>query len=180
LLNIIQTGSDEGKAKACGAMSKLGFRNTYNVLNMMKHPGLLDALIDLLSEDKNNIKVQVQAWRVLQNCCSGIEEVKVIICSNQSLVSQLKVACESSNVSACGFSPEIHPEGMRAAEGTFFIPLPIHLLAPFALQLPSRNSPTHCWAKIQSMFIACTCREMSLQINACIQPNALAKSRHSK
>lgn len=68
LLNIVRTGNSEGKAKVCGALSKLGFRNTHNVLNIMRYPRMLDALTKLLDEDKNCKKVVVQAWCALQNC----------------------------------------------------------------------------------------------------------------
>eukprot|EP00282_Hemiselmis_andersenii_P038371 CAMPEP_0169432840 /NCGR_PEP_ID=MMETSP1042-20121227/3697_1 /TAXON_ID=464988 /ORGANISM="Hemiselmis andersenii, Strain CCMP1180" /LENGTH=574 /DNA_ID=CAMNT_0009543349 /DNA_START=18 /DNA_END=1739 /DNA_ORIENTATION=+ len=95
-LSIIETNDSVGQAMVCGAMSKLGFRNAYNVVNMMKHPGLLSALVQLLDEG-NPIKVQKQAWRVLHNCCSGIDEVKVIICGHEGMDERFVSGCLSQD-----------------------------------------------------------------------------------
>jgi len=92
ILKQLLGSSPEAHAKVCGAMSKLGFRNTNNVLAMIKHNGMLSALTHLLSDD-HSAKVQVQAWRVLQNCVSGIDEVKVILCQETQLLEAMKDAC---------------------------------------------------------------------------------------
>lgn len=92
VLKLLEGDAAEAHAKVCGAMSKLGFRNSSNVLAMIKHRGMLSALTRLLS-DEHATKVQVQAWRVLQNCVSGIDEGKVILCSEKQLLDTMKDAC---------------------------------------------------------------------------------------
>lgn len=98
LLILIENGGADAKAKACGAMSKLGFRNDANVLAIIKHPGMLDKLTELLNHRVNAFGVQVQAWRLLQNCVSSSDEVKVILCRNKKLLDYLRAACTSSMV----------------------------------------------------------------------------------
>jgi len=98
LLGLIQDGDSETKACVCGAMSKLGFRNTTNVLAMIKFPGMLTALTQLLDVTAHPHNVPIQAWRVLQNCVSGIDEVKVILCSNNDVVWRMKEACARDGI----------------------------------------------------------------------------------
>jgi len=98
LLGLLQDGDSETKACVCGAMSKLGFRNTTNVLAMIKFPGMLTALTQLLDVNAHPHNVPIQAWRVLQNCVSGIDEVKVILCSNNDVVWRMKEACARDGI----------------------------------------------------------------------------------
>ena len=42
----------------------------------------------------------MQAWRVLQNWVSGMEEVKVVLCSTEPLLMRIKQACTHERSSA--------------------------------------------------------------------------------
>lgn len=96
LLKIISSKQDpELVAMVCGAMSKLGFRHTYNVLNMMKYDGMHNGIMSLLGH--TDVSVQRGAWRILHNFCSGIDEVKVIICRFEGLESVFASACTSED-----------------------------------------------------------------------------------
>ena len=100
LLGLLMGSCPNTQAQVCGAMSKLGFRNTSNVLEMIKYPEMLMALTQLLDMDKNEIRVVVQAWRVLQNFVSGVEEIKVVLCSAEHLLMSIKEACTRRGVPA--------------------------------------------------------------------------------
>jgi len=100
LLGLLMNSNPATQAQVCGAMSKLGFRNTKNVLEMIKYPKMLMALTDLLDMDKHPQTVVVQAWRVLQNFVSGMEEIKVVLCSTDHLVMRIKEACTRVGVAA--------------------------------------------------------------------------------
>jgi hypothetical protein len=100
LLGLLVNSNPAIQAQVCGAMSKLGFRNTKNVLEMIKYPKMLMALTDLLDMDKHSQTVVVQAWRVLQNFVSGMEEIKVVLCSTEHLLMRIKEACTRVGVSA--------------------------------------------------------------------------------
>jgi len=100
LLGLLSDSNPATQAQVCGAMSKLGFRNTKNVLEMVKYPKMLIALTDLLDMDKHAHDVVKQAWRVLQNFVSGVEEIKVVLCSTEHLLTSIKQACTREGVSA--------------------------------------------------------------------------------
>ena len=100
LLGLLTKSNAATQAQVCGAMSKLGFRNTKNVLEMIKYPKMLVALTRLLDLDTHPQDVVVQAWRVLQNWVSGMEEVKVVLCSTEPLLMRIKQACTHERSSA--------------------------------------------------------------------------------
>jgi hypothetical protein len=100
LLGLLTKSGPATQAQVCGAMSKLGFRNSKNVLEMMKYPMMLTALTELLDMDKHPQDVVVQALRVFQNFVSGMEEIKVLLCSTEHLLMLIKEACTREGVSS--------------------------------------------------------------------------------
>ena len=92
---ITQELDTELVATVLAGMSKLGFRHTYNVINIMRFPGMHEGIVSLLGNE--NVVVRRAAWRVLHNFCSGIDDVKTQICSVDGLDRIFAEACSDSD-----------------------------------------------------------------------------------
>jgi hypothetical protein len=96
LVKIITEELDtELVATVLAGMSKLGFRHTYNVINIMRFPGMHEGIVSLLGNE--NVVVRRAAWRVLHNFCSGIDDVKTQICSMDNLDRIFAEACSDGD-----------------------------------------------------------------------------------
>lgn len=108
---------------ACEAAAMLVHRHDENTLAFATHPGMLDALTDLLDGSKHDYLVQVQGWRVLQICVGSVEvrvctpplavqdwqggqpsdyggwrvqEIKEVVCGSDRLLAFMRDACTCS------------------------------------------------------------------------------------
>ena len=99
LLELLKLPDPEVTSQVCGAMSKMVFRHEANARMAVTHPGMLDALTDLLDGSAHCFLEQEQAWRVLQNCISctsSNSSIKATVCESERLLEFLREACTCS------------------------------------------------------------------------------------
>ena len=86
LCRLLSQASDEARYQACSALSELAFRNERNCIGIVRVPGALDALINIL----NNSNMQEDAALVLNNCAAFCEDACQIMVHNKGLIPALK------------------------------------------------------------------------------------------
>ena len=96
LCAILRTPCWEAKYQACSALSELAFRNEKNCITIVRTPGALDAVVELIRSG-NGGTMQEDAALVVNNCAAFSEKACPAIVACPGLVDSLKcLAIEGS------------------------------------------------------------------------------------